>query len=87
VAELADAKVSKTFGITSRVGSIPTIPTITRNRAMLVVYQGKGLTPPVQLRGRQLFAVQNRQVTSTNRWQILDHPLRQLGKKRTLALR
>jgi hypothetical protein len=26
VAELADAKVSKTFGITSRVGSIPTIP-------------------------------------------------------------
>ena|SRR5215470_4364049 len=27
VAELADAKVSKTFGITSRVGSIPTIPT------------------------------------------------------------
>ena len=28
MAELADAKVSKTFGITSRVGSIPTIPTI-----------------------------------------------------------
>lgn len=26
VAELADAKVSKTFEITSRVGSIPTIP-------------------------------------------------------------
>lgn len=28
VAELADAKVSKTFEITSRVGSIPTIPTL-----------------------------------------------------------